>query len=185
MWEKRKKSQFVLLWITDYKILLPLVLDKRSNTKSIAFSFGFHANFMLPKFEHHFKRFNVDEFLSLTAISEQFCLSHCVTSGSRRYKILIKNSKCAISNEHFQDGRPGRYPNRWRPPKKRTNRPPCSCRHPKAPGRGWKESETQCGAITSRKMSEETIQNQGVTCQWIFARTPEPTLEDARGTLSS
>ena len=27
-------------------------------------------------------------------------------------KISIKNSKCAISNKHIQDGRPGRYENR-------------------------------------------------------------------------
>ena len=29
-------------------------------------------------------------------------------------KISIKNSKCAISNKHIQDGRPGRYENRRR-----------------------------------------------------------------------
>ena len=27
-------------------------------------------------------------------------------------KISIKNSKCALSNKHIQDGRPGRYENR-------------------------------------------------------------------------
>ena len=27
-------------------------------------------------------------------------------------KISIKNSKCAVSNKHIQDGRPGRYENR-------------------------------------------------------------------------
>ena len=59
-------------------------------------------------------------------------------------------------------------------PEKRTNRPARSPRHPKAPGRGWKDSKTQRGAISSSKMSEETIQNQGATCQWIIARTPEP-----------
>ena len=68
-----------------------------------------------------------------------------VTSGSRCYKISMKNSKCAVSNKHIQDGRPGRYEKRRRT-KKRTNRPPRSPRHPKAPGGGWKESETQCGA---------------------------------------
>ena len=34
--------------------------------------------------------------------------------------------------------------------------------------------ETQCGAISSRKMSEKTLQNQGATCQYIFARLLEP-----------
>ena len=41
-------------------------------------------------------------------------------------KISIKNSKCATSNKHIQDGRPGRYENR-RGSKKRQNttrRPP-------------------------------------------------------------
>ena len=37
-----------------------------------------------------------------------------VTSGSRCYKISMKNSKCAISNKHIQDDRPGRYENRRR-----------------------------------------------------------------------
>ena len=35
-------------------------------------------------------------------------------------KISIKNSKCAASNKHIQDGRPGRYKNR-RGSKKRQN----------------------------------------------------------------
>ena len=51
---------------------------------------------------------------------------------------------------------------------------PGSPRHPKTPGKGRKESETQCGAISFRKMSKETLQNQGGTRQWIFARTPKP-----------
>ena len=42
------------------------------------------------------------------------------------------------------------------------------------PSTNHEESKTQCGAISSSKMSEETLQNQGATCQWIFARTPEP-----------
>ena len=29
-------------------------------------------------------------------------------------KISIKNSKCAVSSKHIQDGRPGRYENRRR-----------------------------------------------------------------------
>ena len=37
-----------------------------------------------------------------------------VTSGSRCYKISMKNSKCVVSNKHIQDGRPGRYENRRR-----------------------------------------------------------------------
>ena len=37
-------------------------------------------------------------------------------------KISIKNSKCATSNKHIQDGRPGRYENR-RGSKKRQNTP--------------------------------------------------------------
>ena len=37
-------------------------------------------------------------------------------------KISIKNSKCAVSNKHIQDGRPGRYENR-RGSKKRQNDP--------------------------------------------------------------
>ena len=46
------------------------------------------------------------------------------------------------------------------------------------------KSETHCGAISSRKMSEETLQNQGATCQWILQELRN-LLEDSRGTLSS
>ena len=45
-------------------------------------------------------------------------------------KISIKNSKCATSNKHIQDGRPGRYENRrgsknkGKTPQERPNPPP-------------------------------------------------------------
>ena len=38
-------------------------------------------------------------------------------------KISIKNSKCAVSNKHIQDGRPGRYENR-RGSRIKAKRPP-------------------------------------------------------------
>ena len=38
-------------------------------------------------------------------------------------KISIKNSKCAVSNKHIQDGRPSRYENR-RGSKMKAKRPP-------------------------------------------------------------
>ena len=101
---------------------------------------------------------------------EKLCMF--VTSGSRCYKISMKNSKCAISNKHIQDGRPVRYKNRRRTPKNvQTDHPvvPDTRRHTEEAEKRAKPSVVPC-----RKMSEETLQNQGATCQWIFARTPEP-----------
>ena len=48
---------------------------------------------------------------------------------------------------------------------------PDTRRHPEE---AQKRAKRKCGAISSRKMLEETLQNKGATCQWIFARTPEP-----------
>ena len=50
-----------------------------------------------------------------TTSSKKLCVLFCnVKQGmlQKFLKISIKNSKCATSNKHIQDGRPGRYENR-------------------------------------------------------------------------
>ena len=54
-------------------------------------------------------------FFQLLFHSQRFRLTKCNVRQSALQKFLkisIKNSKCATSNKHIQDGRPGRYKNR-------------------------------------------------------------------------
>ena len=85
-----------------------------------------------------------------------------VTSGSRCNKISVKNSKCAVSNKHIQDGRPGRYGNRRRSEKTQKRhphpareKPPCNRIIPKIAVWCHLLRKTPSATSGTRRMAQE------------------------------
>ena len=72
----------------------------------IHYQFDRHFDFMPVNFNHV-----VGSKVALYSTSEFWCNVRQKTL-QKFLKISIKNSKCATSNKHIQDGRPGRYENR-------------------------------------------------------------------------
>ena len=73
-----------------------LEIDRQKQNGSIELSIFAHSTFQPRKPDvFYFKSCNVRQ-----------------SALQKFLKISIKNSKCATSNKHIQDGRPGRYENR-------------------------------------------------------------------------
>ena len=82
-------------------------------------------------------------------------------------KISIKNSKCATSNKHIQDGRPGRYENRRgskikakRPQKTPTHHP--GTRMPEMSSPRRRESQEFCHPTAKRQGFGRKVPNETI-----------------------
>ena len=107
-----------------------------------------------------------------------------VTSCSQCYKISMKNSKCAVSIKHIQDGQPGRYENCRRTKKNvQTDHPvvPDTRRHPEEAEKRAEPSVVSSHTGKCRKRPSR-IKVQPVSRSLQELRNIS---EDARGTLSS
>ena len=79
-------------------------LSKEKNIKSFEFFPKNLLRFLSLRYSANFRRSRLVYFLNVCNVRQ--------SALQKFLKISIKNSKCAVSNKHIQDGRPGRYENR-------------------------------------------------------------------------